>query len=58
MWYVWSNIFFFIICFLGFLIERWEMEIVVSKFECDGLIDYKEFVNLFKDKKLVSIIFY
>ncbi|CAH3163177.1 unnamed protein product [Pocillopora meandrina] len=31
--------------------ERWEMEIVASKFERDGLIDYKEFVNSLKDKK-------
>jgi len=30
------------------------MEIVASKFERDGLIDYKEFVNSLKDKKPVS----
>ena len=29
------------------------MEIVASKFERDGLIDYKEFVNSLKDKKPV-----
>ena len=40
--------------FLGFPTERWEMEIVASKFERDGLIDYKEFVNSLKDKKPVS----
>lgn len=38
----------------GFPTERWEMEIVASKFERDGLIDYKEFVNSLKDKKPVS----
>lgn len=37
----------------GFPTERWEMEIVASKFERDGLIDYKEFVNSLKDKKPV-----
>lgn len=31
------------------------MEIVASKFERDGLIDYKEFVNSLKDKKPVRI---
>lgn len=40
--------------FSGFPTERWEMEIVASKFERDGLIDYKEFVNSLKDKKPVS----
>lgn len=30
------------------------MEIVASKFERDGLIDYKEFMNSLKDKKPVS----
>ena len=39
---------------LGFPTERWEMEIVASKFERDGLIDYREFVNSLKDKKPVS----
>ena len=39
---------------LGFPTERWEMEIVASKFERDGLIDYREFVNMLKDKKAVS----
>lgn len=39
---------------LGFPTERWEMEIVASKFERDGLIDYREFVNMLKDKKPVS----
>ena len=34
------------------------MEIVASKFERDGLIDYKEFVNSLKDKKPVSAISY
>lgn len=34
------------------------MEIVASKFERDGLIDYKEFVNSLKDKKPVSTISY
>ena len=29
------------------------MEIVASKFERNGLIDYKEFVNSLKDKKPV-----
>ena len=38
----------------GFPTERWEMEIVASKFERDGLIDYKEFVNSLKDKKPVN----
>lgn len=33
------------------------MEIVASKFERDGLIDYKEFVNSLKDKKPVSANF-
>ena len=39
----------------GFPTERWEMEIVASIFERDGLIDYKEFVNCLKDKKLVRL---
>lgn len=30
------------------------MEIVASKFERNGLIDYKEFVNSLKNKKPVS----
>lgn len=38
----------------SFPTERWEMEIVASKFERDGLIDYREFVNSLKDKKPAS----
>lgn len=38
----------------SFPTERWEMEIVASKFERDGLIDYREFVNMLKDKKPAS----
>ncbi|EDO37706.1 predicted protein [Nematostella vectensis] len=34
----------------SFPTERWEMEIVASKFERNGLIDYKEFMNALKDK--------
>ena len=39
--------------FLNFLLtafptERWEMEIVASMFERDGLIDYQEFVKALK----------
>jgi len=45
---------FGILILLGFPTERWEMEIVASKFERDGLIDYREFVNMLKDKKPVS----
>ena len=45
---------YFLSLFLGFPTERWEMEIVASKFERNGLIDYKEFVNSLKNKKPVS----
>ena len=49
-----TQLHYFLSLFLGFPTERWEMEIVASKFERNGLIDYKEFVNSLKNKKPVS----